>query len=118
MDKILIAAATLFTLYGLYILMREDKLKDTTEGKILSCKCNRKGNSYKCFLTVKYKIQSDEYLSGELYTDSDSEYIPGRNIDLYYNPNNPVDCRVGKMNRRLGWIMIIMSLLAISLVVF
>jgi hypothetical protein len=106
---------------GIYLLRRKDTYTNQTTGKITKAACvTKSGNStrqFDCNLTVEIIVNSQTYTIDNLTIISGTEYIPGKTITVYYNPENPNEAALSKTSKWWGWGLIIVALLMIIFVV-
>lgn len=114
----IIAVCFILIMIGVYILKREEKYKGRTNGKTLSVACYQSGDMNICTATVKYIINGVDYTSKPLVYKSKNTYIPNNDIELFYDIDNPQDCASKQAERTWGLILIILSILIISILLY
>lgn len=116
---ILIVAAIIFFIVGLYLLFqKQTDLIDTT-ATITKADCSQytdgKNITYNCMLTVSYMV-NDKEMTGTINTISEIPYFTGRTINVTYNKFDITDVQLYKIrNKTIGMIFIAAAIVAAAI---
>lgn len=116
-----------FIVVGLYMIMNDDSNSYARiQGTVVQPNCvkeftsydknKRPIDSYKCEITVTYKVNEVTY-TNKMYLTGSSAYINGEPIDLMVRKDDPNNIQLGHINKAsIGCIMVICALIIVGIV--